>query len=156
MSRRHQAKQRPIEPDPVFGSVAIAKFTNYIMEGGKKALASKIVFEALSAAAQTLKVSPIEVFEKAIENVTPRLEVKSRRVGGATFQVPEEVAPRRRVKLACSWIIDAARAKKGSPINKKLAELLVLSYNNEGPAVKKKDDTHRMAEANKAFAHFKF
>ncbi len=152
--RGKQAPVRHIEPDPRYGSPVIAKFINYIMERGKKTTARKIVYTSLTMIEEQTKQSPLEVFEAALKNVTPVVEVKSRRVGGANYQVPIEVNPKRRQALAFRWIINAARAKKGRPMAVKLAEEVTLASQNQGDAVKKKQDVHRMAEANRAFAHF--
>lgn len=151
---RRKTEKREIAPDSVYSSVAISKFINYIMERGKKTIARKIVYKALDIIKEKTKKDPLEVFEKAIQNASPLLEVKSKRVGGATYQVPREVRGDRRFTLAARWIIAAAQAKKGKPMREKLAEELLAAANNEGAAVKKKEDTHRMAEANRAFAHF--
>lgn len=151
---RKKTEKREIAPDSVYNSVAISKFINYIMERGKKTIARKIVYKALDIIKEKTKKDPLEVFEKAIQNASPLLEVKSKRIGGATYQVPREVRGDRRFTLAARWIIAAAQAKKGKPMREKLAEELLAAANNEGAAVKKKEDTHRMAEANRAFAHF--
>ena len=130
------------------------KFINQVMRKGKKTIARKIVYGALDIVKTQSKKDPLEIFQKAIENTSPLLQVRSKRVGGATYQVPIEVKPKKRVSLAMKWILAAARAKKGKPMKIKLAEELLAAYKNEGAAVKKKEDTHRMAEANRAFAHF--
>lgn len=130
------------------------KFINQVMKRGKKTIARKIVYGALDIVKAESKADPLEVFQKAIENSSPLLRVRSKRVGGATYQVPVEVKPDKRVSLAMKWLLAAARAKKGKPMRAKLAEELLAAYKNEGAAVKKKEDTHRMAEANRAFAHF--
>ena len=134
--------------------VAVEKFINQVMRKGKKTIARKIVYGALDIVKTQSKKDPLEIFQKAIENTSPLLQVRSKRVGGATYQVPIEVKPKKRVSLAMKWILAAARAKKGKPMKVKLAEELLAAYKNEGAAVKKKEDTHRMAEANRAFAHF--
>jgi len=134
--------------------LTVEKFINQVMKGGKKTIARKIVYGALDIVKTQSKKDPLEVFQKAIENTSPLLQVRSKRVGGATYQVPIEVKPEKRVSLAMKWILAAARAKKGKPMKIKLAEELLAAYKNEGAAVKKKEDTHRMAEANRAFAHF--
>lgn len=157
MSRRRQAEKRTIEPDPVYKSQTLAKFINKVMVGGKKAVARKIMYGALKQLAEKQRSdNPLEVFIQALENAKPTLEVKSRRIGGATYQVPIEVPEGRRTALAMRWIINNARAKVG----RSMAEGLVLElsdcFNNQGTTIKKKDDTHRMAEANKAFAHYKW
>lgn len=157
MSRRRRAEKRIVVPDPVYGSKILTKFINKIMIGGKKSVARKIVYDALETL--TKKVSAettLEAFELALENAKPSLEVKSRRIGGATYQVPIEIAPERRTALAMRWIIKHSRSKSGKPMKDALAMELSDCYNNQGTTIKKKDDTHRMAEANKAFAHYKW
>ncbi len=151
---RGKTEKRRISPDPVYNSVTVAKLINQIMRRGKKTIARKIVYGALDIIKEKTKKEPLEVFEKALENATPLLEVKSKRVGGATYQVPREVKGDRGLTLAMRWIISAARSKKGRPMREKLADELMSAAKNEGTAVKKKEDTHRMAEANRAFAHF--
>jgi len=141
-------------PDSVYNNVTVQKLINQIMRRGKKTIARKIVYGAFNIIKEKTKKEPLEVFEKAINNASPLLEIKPKRVGGATYQVPREVRGDRQTTLAMRWIIQAAKNKKGKPMREKLAEELILSSNNEGPAVKKKEDTHRMAEANRAFAHF--
>jgi len=138
----------------VFESVRLAQFINYVMKDGKKNTARKIVYGALDEIKEKTGGEPLEVFEAAIRNVGPSMEVRSRRVGGANYQVPREVRPERRQALAMRWILTAARAKGGSPMQKRLAEELIAASNNEGEAIKKKENTLKMAEANKAFAHF--
>lgn len=140
--------------DPVYGNPLVGKFINYIMRQGKKSVAQKVVYKSFDIIKEKTKADPLEIFDKAIKNISPSLEVKSRRVGGANYQVPQPVRPERKVQLAFRWVINAARAKKGKPMAEKLAEELMLAINNEGMAIKKKLDTHRMAEANRAFAHF--
>ena len=152
--RRKRNVKREIEPDPKYGNVTIAKFTNYVMRKGKKSTARKVVYKTFDTIEKKYKQDPLNVFDTAIKNIGPALEVKSRRIGGATYQVPREVRGERKQALAFRWIIDAARSKKGKPMHEKLAEELVAATKNEGSAVKKKMDMHRMAEANKAFAHF--
>lgn len=132
----------------------IEKFINYVMLDGKKNTARRLVNDTFQIIKDKTKENPTKVFEEAVENVKPSLEVKARRVGGAVYQVPMEVKPKRQFQIACKWIIGAARGKKGSPMSKRLADELIQAFNNEGNAVKKKEDTHRMAQANKAFAHF--
>lgn len=157
MSRRRRAAARITEPDPLYNSVIVSKFINRIMERGKKTVARKIVYGALERFAQRVKAeNTLQAFEQALENAKPSLEVKSRRIGGATYQVPVEIAPSRRNALAMGWIIISARAKAGKPMVEKLANELADCYNNQGTTIKKKEDTHRMAEANKAFAHYKW
>ncbi|MBU2566135.1 30S ribosomal protein S7 [Patescibacteria group bacterium] len=152
--RGKQAPSRSILPDPKYSSVSIAKFINYVMERGKKNTAQKIVYTALDQLEEKMKKPAMEVFEEALKNVSPLLEVKSRRVGGANYQIPLQVRADRRQQLAFRWIITAARAKKGKPMAEKLASELLAAAENQGDAVKKKQDVQRMAEANRAFAHF--
>ncbi|MDE2096000.1 MAG: 30S ribosomal protein S7 [Patescibacteria group bacterium] len=152
--RRKKAEKREHKPDTVYQNVALSRFVNYIMEGGKKSTAEKVVYAALTEVEKQTKEKAIEVFEKAIDNVSPRVEVASRRIGGANYQVPREVRPERKFMLASRWIIDAARSKKGKPMAQRLADEIVAAYKNEGTAIKKKQDIHRMAESNRAFAHF--
>jgi len=156
MSANKKTFKREILPDPVFNNVMIAKFINQVMRRGKKTIARKIVYGAFEIVKEKTKQDPLEVFDKAIKNVTPLLEVKPKRVGGATYQVPFEVKKERGITLAMRWIIQAAKSKKGRPMKEKLADELILAAKNEGAAVKKKEDTHRMAEANRAFAHFAY
>jgi small subunit ribosomal protein S7 len=152
--RRKKAEKREHKPDTVYQNVALSRFVNYIMEGGKKSTAEKVVYAALTEVEKQTKEKAIDVFEKAIDNVSPRVEVTSRRIGGANYQVPREVRPERKFMLASRWIIDAARSKKGKPMAQRLADEIVAAYKNEGTAIKKKQDIHRMAESNRAFAHF--
>ena len=147
-------KKHPILPDSKYDSEVVAKFINQIMREGKKTIARKIVYGAFDVIAEKTKKDPMEVFETAMENVSPSIEVKSKRVGGATYQVPIEVRGSRKMALAMGWLITGAKNKKGSPMKDKLAAELIDAANNTGWAVKKKSDTHRMAEANRAFAHF--
>ena len=157
MSRRHQAETREIEADPVYGSQLLSKFINKVMIGGKKSTSRRIIYEALEKFAAKVKVeNPLEAFEQALENAKPALEVKSRRIGGATYQVPIEIAPKRRISMAMGWIINHARSKTGRSMVDGLTAELTDCFNNQGTTIKKKDDTHRMAEANKAFAHYKW
>lgn len=157
MSRRRRAEKRVPDPDPVYNSEVLARFINKIMIEGKKSVARSIVYTALDELAKKLKVeNPLEAFEQALENAKPSLEVKSRRIGGATYQVPIEIAPNRRTALAMRWIIKHSRAKPGKTMAQALTIELADCYNNQGTTIKKKDDTHRMAEANKAFAHYKW
>lgn len=153
MRRTHTIK-RDILPDAKFGNVMAQKFINSLMWDGKKSVAERAFYAALDLVAEQAKREPIEVFDEAMRNVMPVLEVRSRRIGGANYQVPREVRGERKLALAIRWLIGAARAKKGAPMAKRLADELVLAAKNEGSAVKKKNDTHRMAEANRAFAHF--
>jgi small subunit ribosomal protein S7 len=157
MSRRRRAVKREVAPDPVYGSPLLAKFINKVMEQGKKSIAQRIVYDALEKFAAKVKVdSPLEGFEQALENAKPALEVKSRRIGGATYQVPIEIPAARRTAIAMRWIIQYSRAKPGRSMIDGLVGELVDCFNNQGTTIKKKDDTHRMAEANKAFAHYKW
>lgn len=153
--RRPIKKRHRAGADIKYESTKVGQFVNYVMEDGKIDVARKIVYGALDEVhAKTKNDNPVEVFEEALRNVGPSMEVRSRRVGGANYQVPREVRPERKVALAMRWIIGAARAKKGSPMHKRLAAELVAASNKEGEAFKKKENTHKMAEANKAFAHF--
>ena len=152
--KRNYTRER--KPDMKYGSVTLARFTNYLMEGGKRSTAERIIYDALDEVKAETKQEPLQVFEKALENAAPTVEVSTRRIGGANYQVPREVRIERKLMLAARWIIQAARAKKGKPMAKKLAEEFITASKNEGAAIKKKQDTHRMAEANRAFAHFKF
>ncbi|HLD85913.1 MAG TPA: 30S ribosomal protein S7 [Patescibacteria group bacterium] len=154
MRGKKQASKRVIIPDPKYQNVLVAKFINKIMERGKKTVARKIVYQAFDVVHAKTKQDPRDIFELALKNVAPQVEVKSRRVGGANYQVPVEVRGDRRQALAFRWLIEAARSKKGRPMHLKLAEELVLASKNEGDAIKKRQDVHRMAEANRAFAHF--
>lgn len=154
MSRRKKKVKRIIVPDFVYNNLAVAKFINQVMRQGKKTIARKIVYKAFDIIKEKTKKEPLEVFEQAIKNATPLLEVKSKRIGGATYQVPREVREDRALTLAVRWIITAAKAKKGKPMAEKLSEELINAAKNEGSAIKKKEDTRRMAEANRAFAHF--
>lgn len=151
--RRKRSYKRVWKTDVRGGSVTVSRFINYLMRDGKKSVAEQNLYRAF-ALIEEKKQNPAEVFEKAFENATPLVEVVSRRVGGANYQVPHEVRPERKFMLAANWIIKAARSKKGKPIAEKLAEELLAASRNEGAAVKKKQDIHRMAEANRAFAHF--
>ena len=151
---RRAYKKHEVAPDRLYNDVVVSQFINKIMQSGKKATAQKIVYGAFDIIKEKTKQQGIEIFKQAIENVSPLIEVKPKRVGGATYQVPMEVRGERKLYLGFKWIIDAARAKKGKPMAEKLSEELILASKNEGNAMKKKADTHRMAEANKAFAHF--
>ena len=153
--RRRRPEKREILPDPVYSNLLVAKFINYIMHDGKKGVAEKIFYGAMGQVKDKTKSEGLKIFEKAIENASPSVEVKSRRVGGATYQVPIEVPKGRRFYLASQWIIAAALNRSGRPMAEKLAIELIAAANGDGGAIKKKDDTHRMAEANKAFAHFR-
>ncbi len=156
MPRRRVVTQRPILPDPKYGNETIAKFINMVMMRGKKSIAEKIVYGALDRIAERTNKDPVEVLEQALENVRPVVEVKSRRVGGATYQVPVEVRPVRRNSLAMRWIIEAARKRGEKSMPQRLAGEIMDAAENRGAAVKKREDTHRMAEANKAFAHYRW
>lgn len=147
-------KKHPLAPDSLYDNVTVARFINQIMERGKKTIARKIVYGAFDIIKEKTKKEPLEVFETALKNASPLLEVKSRRVGGATYQVPVEVKGERKINLAMRWIILGAKTKKGKPMREKLAGEIMDAANNTGWAIKKKTDTHRMAEANRAFAHF--
>ena len=152
--RRKKKYKKEIEPDLEYNSPVVAKFVNAIMKDGKKTVAEKVVYGALEIIKNETQKEPLEIFDDAIKNVSPVVELKSKRVGGANYQVPREVRGPRKLALAFRWIITASRARKGKPMSKKLAEELLLAAKNEGTAIKKKQDVHRMAEANKAFAHF--
>lgn len=154
MAGKRKIKRHPILPDPVYNNVTVAKFINNIMKKGKKTVARKVVYKAFDIIKEKTKKEPLEVFETALENVGPLLEVKPKRVGGATYQVPREVRGDRRLALSFRWIILGAKSKKGKPMGEKLAEEIIDASNNTGWAIKKKTDTHRMADANRAFAHF--
>ena len=156
MSRRHSAEKRNVLPDAKFGNKVVAKFINNVMEDGKKAVAEKIVYSAFDILSAKTKQDALSVFNEAIENVKPVVEVKSRRVGGATYQVPCEVRADRRQALAIRWIIAAAQKRSETTMTERLANELLDAYANKGSAVKKREDTHKMAEANKAFSHYKF
>ena len=152
--RGKQAPKREIVPDAKFGSAVVAKFTNYVMHDGKKATAQKVVYDAFDLVSNKTKSDALEVFEKAIRNLQPTVEVKSKRVGGANYQVPIQVRGERRLALAFRWLLVAARSRKGRPMAERLADELVAAAENQGDAVKKRMDVQRMAEANRAFAHF--
>jgi len=151
---RRAYKKHKVSPDRIYNDTEVAKFVNKVMQDGKKSTAQKIVYDAFDLIKEQTKKEPLEVFKLAIENASPIIEVKPKRVGGATYQVPMEVRGERRLALAFRWIIDGARSKKGKPMAEKLAAELIDATNNQGNALKKKNDMHRMAEANKAFAHF--
>jgi len=156
MARRREAAKREILPDPKFGNRTLSKFMNVIMMSGKKAVAEKIVYGALDRVQEKSKGEPLEMFEKALNNIRPMVEVKSRRVGGATYQVPIEVRGDRAVALAMRWLVDAARKRGEKSMGLRLAGEIMDAVENKGSAVKKREDTHRMAEANKAFAHYRW
>ncbi len=151
---RRAYKKHKISPDAIYNDVVVSQFINKVMKSGKKTVAQRIVYGAFDIIKQQTKKEPLEVFRAAIENASPLLEVKPKRIGGATYQVPREVRGERKLALAINWILEGARAKKGKAMAEKLAQELVDCTNNQGNAIKKKQDTHRMAEANKAFAHF--
>jgi len=154
--RRRRPEKRKILPDPVYNDLIVAKFVNYIMKKGKKSVAEKIFYDSLEIISNKLKTEkPIEIFITALNNVAPTLEVKSKRIGGATYQVPMEVTENRKKSLAMRWILNFARSRKGKTMSNRLAAELIAASNKEGSSVKKKEDTHKMAEANKAFAHFR-
>lgn len=156
MPRKGKVERRSLPPDPVYNSPLVTKFINYIMWDGKKTTAEWVFYEAMKIVEEKMKKPPLEVLEKAIENVKPVLEVRPRRVGGATYQVPVEVPPHRQLSLAVRWIIHAARGKKGKPMAEKLAQEIMDAYKGEGAAIKKREDVHKMAEANRAFAHYRW
>ena len=156
MSRRFSAPKRQIIPDAKYGDQLVAKFVNSLMLGGKRSTAEKCLYGAFDIIEERFKGEPLDVFKKALESVKPRVEVKSRRVGGATYQVPVEVRPNRRNSLAMRWLIDASRKRSEKSMAMRLAGELMDAAENKGAAVKKKDDTHRMAEANKAFSHYRW
>jgi small subunit ribosomal protein S7 len=156
MSRRHKAEKREVIPDAKYGDVVLAKFMNSIMYEGKKSVAEAIVYGAFDAIESKSKQEPLPLFKQALENVAPAIEVRSRRVGGATYQVPVEVRPERRQALAIRWIINAARGRNDKTMVDRLSAELMDAANNRGNAVKKREDTHRMAEANRAFAHYRW
>ena len=157
MARRNRAVKREVLPDPVYNSTVITKLINQVMYDGKRGIATGIVYDALNIAKEKLGLEPMDIFNQAMENIKPVLETKSRRVGGATYQVPMEIRPERRQTLAIRWLVMFARKRGGEKeMNKKLAAEIMDAYTNAGGAIKKKDEMHRMAEANKAFAHFKW
>ena len=156
MSRRHAAEKREILPDAKFGDRVLTKFMNNLMHDGKKSVAESIVYGAMDRVEARLKKSPIEVFRDALDNIKPSVEVRSRRVGGATYQVPVEVRPERREALAIRWLIDASRKRNENTMEERLAAELSDAVNNRGTAVKKREDTHKMADANKAFSHYRW
>ena len=156
MPRRNRPDKRRIAPDPIYNSDAVAKFVNILMRAGKRSVAEGIVYDALTRASRQAKKEPLEVFDLAIRNATPKLEVKPRRVGGATYQVPIEIRPERRLALARRWLIRFARQRSGKSMAEKLAFELLDASNGVGAAVKRKEETHRMAESNKAFSHFRY
>ena len=156
MPRRRVAAKREILPDPKFGNLTLAKFMNHVMVSGKKSVAERIVYGALDLVQERLSKDPIEVFDEALENIAPMVEVKSRRVGGATYQVPVEVRPSRRTALAMRWLVDFSRGRGEKSMRQRLAGEIIDASQGKGSAVKKREDVHRMAEANKAFSHYRF
>ncbi|GAA5540978.1 30S ribosomal protein S7 [Brucella tritici] len=156
MSRRHKAEKREINPDPKFGDLVITKFMNAVMLHGKKSVAESIVYGALDSIEAKAKSEPVALFHQALDNVAPHIEVRSRRVGGATYQVPVDVRPERRQALAIRWLINAARGRNETTMIDRLSGELLDAANNRGSAVKKREDTHRMAEANRAFSHYRW
>ncbi len=157
MSRRNRATKREVLPDPMYNSIIVTKLVNQVMLDGKKGISFGIIYSAFDILKEKLGTDPMTIFTKALENVKPVLETKSRRVGGATYQVPTEIRPDRRQTLAIRWLVSFARKRSGDKeMNKKLASEIMDAYNNAGGAIKKKEEMHRMAEANKAFAHFKW
>ncbi len=151
---RRKTPPRLIHPDPIYQDVIVSKLINHVMERGKKSVARKIVYGAFALIKEKSKKEPLEIFQQAMENISPFVEVRSRRIGGATYQVPVEVKGNRKFSLALRWLLAAARALKGKPMAQKLAEEILLAAKKEGTAFRKKEDTHRMADANRAFAHF--
>jgi len=156
MPRKGPVRKRPVIPDPIYNSQLVSRFINIILRRGKKSLAQRIVYNAFALIEKKTKEPPLPIFKRALDNVRPRIAVKSRRVGGATYQVPTEVPEYRGIALAMRWIISFAKAQKGKPMEEKLAQEILNAMNNTGSAVKKKEDTHKMAEANKAFAHYRW
>mgnify|MGYP001555101309 CR=1 FL=1 len=156
MPRKREVPKREIIPDPIYGSILVTKFINNLMERGKRSISEKIFYDALTIIQERTKNEPLDVFKKAVENVKPMLEVKSRRVGGSTYQVPMEVSPRRRQSLAIRWVLSFSKGRSEKTMADRLANELIDAFNNRGGSIKKKDDTHRMAEANKAFAHYRW
>jgi small subunit ribosomal protein S7 len=156
MPRRYRPPQREVEPDLKYNSELVARFINRLMERGKKSLASRLMYDAFDIVEERTHRDPLEVFRQAVENVTPVLEVRPRRVGGATYQIPVEVRPERRTSLAIRWLVQTAKSRKGKPMAEKLADEFIDASRNAGATVKKKEDTHRMAEANRAFAHYRW
>ena len=156
MSRRHRAEKREVNPDPKFNDLVVSKFMNSIMRQGKKSVAERIVYGALDRMQSKAKSNPIQLFHQALENVMPAVEVRSRRVGGATYQVPVEVRNERRQALAIRWLITAARGRNENTMEERLSGELLDAANNRGTAVKKREDTHKMAEANRAFSHYRW
>ncbi len=156
MPRKGHLRKRELLPDTRFNSTSVAKFINGIMNDGKRSIAEEVIYNALDIAAERLNAEPFDVYEKALENVKPLVEVRPRRVGGATYQVPVEVAPERAQVLAIRWMLQYSRSKKGMPMSERLAREMIDAYRGEGASVKRKEDTHKMAEANRAFAHYRW
>jgi small subunit ribosomal protein S7 len=154
--RRRRAPKRKIDPDPRYGDFLVAKFINIVMECGKKSIAERIVYDALDIVKEKTSKEPLEVFRAALDNVRPLLETKSRRVGGATYQVPVSVSEDRGYSLALRWIRSYSRDRKGKPMHEKVAQEIIDGYNKTGPSIKKREDMHKMAEANRAFAHYRW
>ncbi len=152
--RRRIKNKHPVLPEQTYESLKVAKLINYVMYDGKKSIARQVIYDCFTMIKEKAKAEPIEVFEAALKNTSPAMEVRSRRVGGANYQVPREVRPERQRALSMKWIVEAARSKKGKPMAEKLADEIIAASKNEGEAVKKRENTHKMAEANKAFAHF--
>jgi len=156
MARRREAQKRKVVPDPRYNDILVGRFINNILRKGKKSLAERVFYTSLDAVAEKVKEDPVKVFRKAIENAAPMLEVRSRRVGGATYQVPVEVNEGRRIALSIRWMIQNAKARSGKSMSEKLTGEIVDAYHNTGGAIKKREEVHRMAEANKAFAHYRW
>lgn len=156
MSRRNKPEKRKITPDPRYNSVQIAMFVNRMMRGGKKSVAQRVFYDAMALIETREKTDPVEVFERALKNVTPSVEVKPRRVGGSTYQVPVEVPPDRAMSLSMRWILAASQGRNGKSMSEKLANEVIDASKNQGSAIKKREDTHKMAEANRAFAHYRW
>ena len=156
MPRRYRPPRRTVEPDEKYDSELVARFINRLMQQGKKSVAARIVYDAFDIIEERTHRNPLEVFQQAVDNATPALEVRPRRVGGATYQIPVEVRPERRTSLAIRWLIQASKARKGRPMAERLADELMDASRNTGITVKKREDTHKMAEANRAFAHYRW
>ncbi len=156
MPRRYRPPRRTVEPDEKYNSELVARFINRLMQQGKKSVAARIAYDAFDIMEERTHRNPLEVFQQAVENATPSLEVRARRVGGATYQIPVEVRPERRTSLAIRWLIQASKSRKGRPMAERLADELMDAARNTGTTVKKREDTHKMAEANRAFAHYRW
>jgi small subunit ribosomal protein S7 len=156
MPRRYRPPRRAVEPDEKYNSELVARFINRLMQKGKKSTSARIVYDAFDIMEERTHKNPLEVFQQAVDNATPALEVRARRVGGATYQIPVEVRPERRTSLAIRWLIQASKARKGRPMAERLADELMDAARNTGTTVKKREDTHKMAEANRAFAHYRW